>query len=33
MNPLIEALSVTQGDMKVWRHHLHRHPELAFEEF
>lgn len=32
MNALIEALNATQGEMQAWRHHLHRHPELAFDE-
>lgn len=32
MNTLLNALSADQEHMKAWRHHLHRHPELAFDE-
>lgn len=29
---LVERLSGLDGQMREWRHHLHAHPELAFEE-
>lgn len=32
MDTLLNALSSDQDQMKAWRHHLHRHPELAFDE-
>ena len=32
MDTLINALSADHEEMKAWRHHLHRHPELAFDE-
>lgn len=32
MDTLINALSADHEQMKAWRHHLHRHPELAFDE-
>jgi len=32
MSALLDALDEKSNDMRAWRHHLHRHPELAFEE-
>jgi len=32
METLLHALSADQEQMKVWRHHLHQHPEIAFDE-
>ncbi|ABC23668.1 M20 aminoacylase family protein [Rhodospirillum rubrum] len=33
MTPAIPpAIAALTGDMKAWRHHLHAHPETAFEE-
>ena len=32
MDTLLNALSADQEQMKAWRHHLHRHPEVAFDE-
>ena len=32
MSTLLNALTADQEHMKTWRHHLHRHPELAFDE-
>lgn len=32
MNTLLNALTADQDHMASWRHHLHRHPELAFDE-
>ena len=32
MEQLLNALNADQESMKAWRHHLHRHPELAFDE-
>lgn len=32
MDTLLNALTADQDSMKTWRHHLHRHPELAFDE-
>lgn len=32
MNNLLNDLSVDQQQMQAWQHHLHRHPELAFDE-
>ncbi|MDI3512794.1 MAG: hippurate hydrolase [Rhodocyclaceae bacterium] len=32
MDTLLQALSADQEQMKAWRHHLHRHPEVAFDE-
>ena len=32
MNTLLNALSTDQKEMQSWRHHLHRHPEIAFDE-
>jgi len=32
MNTLLNELSADQEQMKAWRHHLHQHPEIAFEE-
>ena len=32
MNSLVDILADRQESMRTWRHHLHRHPELAFEE-
>lgn len=32
MDTLLNALSADQDQMKAWRHHMHRHPEVAFDE-
>ncbi|MGE5385345.1 MAG: M20 aminoacylase family protein [Betaproteobacteria bacterium] len=32
MSNLLSALHADQETMQSWRHHLHRHPELAFDE-
>ena len=32
MNSLLNALNADQEQMQAWRHHLHRHPEVAFDE-
>ena len=32
MNMLLNTLTADQPQMQSWRHHLHRHPELAFDE-
>jgi hippurate hydrolase len=32
MSTLLQALTADQEQMKAWRHHLHRHPEVAFDE-
>ncbi|MBD5804234.1 putative hydrolase YxeP [Azoarcus sp. Aa7] len=32
MNTLLQDLSNDQQQITGWRHHMHRHPELAFEE-
>lgn len=32
MHALLEDLTSEQPSIEVWRHHLHRHPELAFDE-
>ena len=32
MTKLLNALTADHEDMKAWRHHLHRHPEVAFDE-
>jgi len=32
MNTILNSLSADQEQMKAWRHHLHQHPELAFDE-
>ena len=32
MHALLEDLTTEQPSITVWRHHLHRHPELAFDE-
>ena len=32
MNELLNALSAEQESMQTWRHHLHQHPEVAFDE-
>ena len=32
MNDLLNALSANQEQMQGWRHHMHRHPEVAFDE-
>ncbi|AQH01460.1 amidohydrolase [Burkholderia sp. KK1] len=32
MNAVLEQMRSNAGQMKEWLHHLHRHPELAFEE-
>lgn len=32
MNTLLNALADDQEQMKVWRHHMHQYPEVAFEE-
>ncbi len=32
MDALLNALSADQEHMKAWRHHLHQHPEIAFDE-
>ena len=30
--PMIERITQLHGDMTAWRHDLHAHPEIAFEE-
>lgn len=32
MNKLLDAFHAEQEQMQAWRHHLHRHPEIAFDE-
>ena len=32
MHTLVDVLTDRQESMRTWRHHLHQHPELAFEE-
>ncbi len=32
MNTLLNTLSADQGQMQSWRHHMHRYPEVAFDE-
>lgn len=32
MSTLLNALTAEQEQMKAWRHHMHQHPEVAFEE-
>ncbi|AMO37094.1 M20 aminoacylase family protein [Thauera humireducens] len=32
MSMLLNALTADQEQMKAWRHHMHQHPEVAFEE-
>jgi hippurate hydrolase len=32
MNPVVEDVAGRLETIKGWRHHLHRHPELSFEE-
>jgi len=32
MKSLLNALNADQEQMQAWRHHLHRHPEVAFDE-
>lgn len=32
MSTLLNALTADQEQMKAWRHHMHQHPEVAFEE-
>lgn len=32
MNTLLNALAADQEQMQSWRHHLHRNPEVAFDE-
>ena len=32
MTDLLDALGAHSDQMRAWRHHMHRHPELAFEE-
>ena len=32
MDTLLNALSADQEQMKAWRHHMHRYPEVAFDE-
>ena len=32
MNKLLDAFAADQEQMQAWRHHLHRHPEVAFDE-
>ena len=31
--PIINRIAEFQDEMKQWRHHIHAHPETAFEEF
>ena len=31
--PIINRIAQFQDEMKQWRHHIHAHPETAFEEF
>lgn len=30
--PIIDHIAIFQNDMAAWRHDIHRHPELAYEE-
>ena len=32
MSTLLNALTADQEAMKAWRHHMHRYPEIAFDE-
>ena len=32
MNTLLSTLNAEQAQIQSWRHHMHRHPELAFDE-
>lgn len=32
MNTLLSTLNADQAQIQSWRHHMHRHPELAFDE-
>ncbi len=32
MNSLLNALAADWEQIQSWRHHLHRHPEVAFAE-
>lgn len=32
MSNILQALSAKQETMQSWLHHLHRYPEVAFEE-
>ena len=32
MNTLLNTLNADQAQIQSWRHHMHRHPELAFDE-
>ena len=32
MNTLLNTLSAEQETLQTWRHHLHQHPEVAFDE-
>lgn len=32
MNTLLTALTEDQPKIEAWRHHMHRHPEIAFDE-
>src|SRR5260370_1018781 len=32
-DPVLPGIRATQAEMVALRHHLHAHPELAFEEF
>ena len=32
MHALLQTLVVDQAEFTEWRHHMHRHPETAFEE-
>ena len=32
MTNLVDTLGAHSDQMRAWRHHMHRHPELAFEE-
>jgi hypothetical protein len=32
MNALVKAFETRLETIKAWRHHLHQHPELSFEE-
>ncbi|MDD2730404.1 hypothetical protein [Malikia sp.] len=33
MNTLLNVLSAEQEQIQGWRHHMHRHPEVAFDEY
>jgi len=33
MSTLLNALNAYQQEMQGWRHHMHRHPEVAFDEY